>query len=151
MDIEEGFIDLGYELFGDKKNSSIQFQMGNVLEKSTVEMLQKLETWDIIYSSSVIHLLDKKQVELLLHNIYTLLGKAGIFFGQTTGLKEPQERLEKSGRRYYLHSKESLQKEFESAGFKNIEIDVKDHEKYTDEDKQTFYENRDTLFFYSEK
>lgn len=151
LDLENKFIELGYELFDDWQSNKIHFTTGNILEEETVERIRTQEHWDVIYSSSVIHLLGKKDVEILLQNIYSLLSEGGIFFGQTTGLKVPQERLEKSGRRYYLHSKDSLQYELGKAGFRNIQIEVKEHEKYSEKDKQDFYEHRDTIFFYVQK
>lgn len=151
LDLENGFIELGYELFNDKEATTIHFLTGNILEKETVETLQKDETWDIIYSSSVIHLLEKTEIIILLQHVYDLLPNGGIFFGQTTGLKEPQERLEKSGRRRYLHSKNSLLKEFEAVGYRDVKIEVREHDRNINNEENLFNGQRNLLYFYAQK
>ena len=150
LELEQRFIDLGYELFADRQKNKITFLIGNILDETIVKAFNSMNQFDIVYSSSVIHLLEKEEIKQLLKNVLTLLEERGIFFGQTTGLKEPQEQFKPSGQKIYLHSKKSLQQELKNAGFKNIKIEVKDHDHYTENNNHSHDSHRYMLFFYCE-
>ena len=151
LDIEKGFVNLGYDLFNDKKTNKMTFIIGNILDKDFIQRMNLPTNFDIVYSSSVIHLLDNEQVKQFLSNIYTILRENGIFFGQTTGLPEPQEIQEASGRHYFLHSGDSLKEELKKIGLKVIKIQVKKRESYSEKEKIRHYSNRDTIFFKCQK
>ncbi len=127
LDIEDTFINLGYELFNDRNTNKMTFLTGNIVDSNIIDLLNLEQKFDIIYSSAVIHLLDKEEISELLTNLYKILKKGGVFFGQTTGLSEPHLILDSSSKPRFLHSKDSLQKEFEIHGFTNIRINVTDH------------------------
>ena len=151
LDIEKGFINLGYNLFNDKNTNKMTFIIGNILDKDFIQQMKLESSFDIAYSSSVIHLLDNQQVKQFLSNSYRIVREMGVFFGQTTGLPEPREIQEASGRHYFLHSGDSLKEELKKIGFKEIKIQVKKHESYSEKEKIIHYSNRDTIYFKCQK
>lgn len=146
LDIQNTFINLGYELFNDKDHNNMTFLTGNILENSIIDELNLQEKFDIVYSSSVIHLLDKREISQYLKNIKRITKKGGIFFGQTTGLSEPRCLIDSSSIPRYLHSKGSLQSEFEINGFSNVRINVTEHSHH-----ENSSQNRKMLYFFCNK
>lgn len=150
LDVEKDFIELGYELFNDSETNEMTFYVDNILEKSTIDKLHIKEKFAIIYSSSVIHLLNKEEIEKFLISVYAILQTNGIFFGQTTGLASPQQLSDSRGKERYLHSKESLFEEFEAHGFRNVRIELQEHKTNL---RRKGGENRTrfTMYFYCSK
>ena len=68
----------------------VTFFIGNILDRNELSRLNLIESFDIIYSGSVVHLLAEQDIKKLFSNIYKTLQPGGIFFGQTTGLETPQ-------------------------------------------------------------
>ena len=151
LDIEKGFVNLGYDLFNDKDTNKMTFIIGDILKKSFIQQMNLQSNFDIVYSSSVIHLLDNQQVKQFLSNINTILNENGTFFGQTTGLPEPQEIIEASGRQYFLHSGDSLKAELKKIGFIDIKIQVQKRESSSEKEKIIHYSNRDIIYFKCQK
>lgn len=151
IDIENTFINLGFDLFNDKNTNIINFLTGNILDKMIIDQLHLRNKFDIIYSSAVIHLLNKEDIQKLIGNIFSLLKPEGIFFGQTTGLSLSAEINDSSGKKRFLHSKESLRDEFLTQGFKKIEIEVREHETHGDHGTQTNSMKRKMLYFECKK
>ena len=151
LDIEQEFINLGYELFGDKSSSKITFITTNILDIEKFHQLKEKMTFDIIYTSAVIHLLNKDDIRSLLTNINSLLSKGCIFYGQTTGLKNPENIQDNFGRIRYLHSKDSLEKEFNEVGFRYIRVTSIQRSLMEDKSSNTHSVDWKMLFFYCEK
>ena len=151
LDIEQEFINLGYELFGDKSSNQITFITTNILDMQQFHQLKEKLSVNIIYTSAVIHLLNKDDIRSLLANINTLLSEGGIFFGQTTGLKNPGNIQDNSGRSRYLHSKDSLKNELHKVGFRNIQVTSVQRSLIETNSSNAHSVNRDMIFFYCEK
>lgn len=153
LELENRFIELGYDLFNDRASNKMTFLTGNILDIAVIDQLNLQNKFDIIYSSAVIHLLNKDDIKKLIQNIYNFLKPNGIFFGQTSGLSEPHEIEDSTGKSRYLHSKESLEAEFINQGFKKVEIEVREHEShgnYSNHGTQTDV-RRKRLYFYCKK
>lgn len=131
LESEQSFVDLGFELFGDRDRLGESFVTGNIFDPRIISELLELTTtgkkkqfrqeegFDIIHSGSVLHLLDYSKTRLLLRRIHTLLKCDGVFFGRTTGMSQP--RLSESR---YLHSPESLKSLMLELGFSKVKIRV---------------------------
>jgi len=142
IELEENFIQAGYQLFGDaqkmKENNIMHiFDIFSLLsddnktESSSSKIIQK-NKFDIIYCGSVYHLLDEQHCQSLSKIIYSLLSPKGILFGRTGGipsekLKEiSKEKKELSGpwKSRFLYSECSLKTLFETSGFVDVEVVV---------------------------
>ncbi len=150
LDIEKDFVQLGFDLFDDEKTNKMTFYIDNILDEQTIEKLQLREKFNIVYSSSVIHLLNKEETKSFLSNVYTVLKTNGIFFGQTTGLAIPQYVSDSYGKIRFIHSKESLQEELEEFSFTDIQVSVQS--RIPDIDKKEEKESqRKMMYFYATK
>ncbi|MHA2250544.1 MAG: methyltransferase domain-containing protein [Candidatus Kariarchaeaceae archaeon] len=147
MDQSEEFIQLGYELFNDKKELQVKFHQCNIVE-SHDDLSDKFQsTFDIIHAGSLLHLLSKEENIIVVKKVHQMLKDGGMFFGRAVGRHKPITMHIEEGLRY-LYSPESLKQHLLDHGFSEIEVDVADTEAPLGERSD---ETHLTMFFYAKK
>lgn len=91
LDINRESIDLGFDLYRDRKEMEHLFIVAGTFPFGP-------EEFDTLYSASVIHVIaDEKDFLQYLANAYAALRPGGVLFGSTLGLAEGTVRSEKRG------------------------------------------------------
>ena len=118
-DLEQSFLDIGYELFLDKSTSKITFISANILDADS--NLNNLNgRIDIVYAASFLHLFNWEQCMRTCRHIIGLLKAqpGSLFFGRQLGNVEPGElvsRFDPSKSRY-KHNGESFKRLWRDLG-----------------------------------
>lgn len=109
IDLETGFIELGYELFQDKHKLKAQFMQSDALNITVGSALQGLRgTFDYIHLGMILHLLERSEQQLLFENCIQLLKPEaqtfilGTAVGDVEGVQTPPGP--------FLHSDETFRK-----------------------------------------
>jgi hypothetical protein len=80
MDIEQCYIDCGYDLFKDNRNTCpIQFIIDNLFTFEKTHVL--CNTISIVHTGSVLHLFDLDQITQFIHKATWLLKPGGVLVG----------------------------------------------------------------------
>jgi SAM-dependent methyltransferase len=112
FDIDWNSIELGFDLYKDRPNMKSIFIVAK-------EPRFKDETFDIVYSGSVLHTMKKMSlVNLYLDRTRDMLKAGGILFGSTLGSFRPMNQE----KRTTFLTKKSFQLLLRKKGFKNIDI-----------------------------
>lgn len=111
-ELKPEFIELGFELFRDRKTLENNFTTGDFLSSEKAGLQEK--SFDLIYAGSFIHLFEwDLQVKALINAVSLLKHKSGsTIFGRQTGRKV-SERLAHPASytgHAFFHNKESFQK-----------------------------------------
>jgi predicted TPR repeat methyltransferase len=131
VDIENTFIELGFDLFNDKERLHEYFHVLDIFSKKTWPDIFHMQLFNIIYSGSVVHLLDEEQSKQFVAIVKDLLVDGGIFFGRMVGSQvefAPKDSGSKTPQLRYIHSVESFRKTLEQYKFKNIQIELGESE-----------------------
>ena len=112
LDVVDGFIKLGYELFNDAEQvPNSRFMIHNLLDSIPPELEGKL---DVIFASAFFHLFDRdEQVTVTKHTVALLKPRRGsVLFGHQLGYSKGQAKYDMPvpGGVCYLHDPESFQK-----------------------------------------
>lgn len=135
IDINSTLIERGFELYDDKETMKDCFDVGDALSTKYED-----NSFNIIFSGSVIHVL-KKKIEAIKYfkEAYRLLSKpTGILFGRTLGENKEQET-----EYLYITTPEKLREYLTSTEFNDIDIQI---EERTKEKK---YEPKFMLYFFA--
>eukprot|EP01120_Amphizonella_sp_Union-15-10_P016780 TRINITY_DN9055_c0_g1_i1.p1 TRINITY_DN9055_c0_g1~~TRINITY_DN9055_c0_g1_i1.p1 ORF type:complete len:254 (+),score=28.25 TRINITY_DN9055_c0_g1_i1:96-857(+) len=127
------FLEFGFELFGDKELLQNRFIVSDFLVDNLAKRLTENNfpiSFDVIYASSILHLLTDEECKQFLKLAFSLLNPGGIFFGQSVGASTPVlvNRERKSNSLGYLQSPQSLTVLMEQSGFSDIMIHWKDRQ-----------------------
>lgn len=121
LDIDQAFIDRGYELFLDRDKLSSQFIIADLFSSPSTELIDRLGGGvNIIYAASFFNLFNWDQQILLASHVIKLLKlKAGsMILGRQLGNLEPGEypHLKMDGTTTYWHNIESWKKLWAEVG-----------------------------------
>jgi SAM-dependent methyltransferase len=158
IDITSKFIELGFELY-DVQPFDPKFYSGDItnilvnsgqLQRVYPEKLGELvelesfqNRFDIIFASSVLHLLEKTVVQQFMKSVRQMLLPGGCFVGRVVGGQEEEYLSLSSGLRTIFTS-ESLNRFLSESGFTKIEIINKKVERLK---RMTDTESYGTLMF----
>lgn len=113
-ELNAGFIDLGYELFGDRGSLESLVVTANILEPIAGSPLQELEgTLDVVQLGMILHLFTWEQQITAFENAIRLLkpGKTGtLIIGQASGNVDGVATGGAWGRSTFKHNVESFEK-----------------------------------------
>lgn len=115
-DIEERFIQLGYDLFADSQSLEATFVQGDVFSSDFLK--QYHGKVDIIYLGSFLHLFDEAKQRIVAQHIKKILrpGK-GMVFGRHLGANQGGPfRMESLGWDLYRHDSQTIQALFQTPG-----------------------------------
>ena len=120
IDIEERFMELGYDLFLDRSKFAGQFFAVDLLNVADEEKLKEIkESLDIIYISSFLHLFPYGSQYSACVKLSSLLKSKGLILGRQIGSRRnPGEKEKKSrpGENSYFHDEESFTRMWEDVG-----------------------------------
>ncbi|KAI1172928.1 methyltransferase [Nemania sp. FL0916] len=120
-ELRQGFIDLGYELFRDKKTLASKMYQANVLDDSSVGPWPQLEgTFDVVNFSMVLHVFPRdEQISMFERGVKVLkTEKLGTtILGTACGGDEPSVEMW-YGTPVMIHNPETFQKLIEEVGEK---------------------------------
>jgi SAM-dependent methyltransferase len=115
FDIDWNSIDIGLDLYRDKEDIQDVFVV-------TTAFPFNRESFDIVYSGSVLHTLKQKdRISNYLNNAYNVLKHDGILFGSALGADNHYSVLDEDARLILLTEKE-LQILLKGAGFTDIKV-----------------------------
>ena len=117
FDKDSRFINLGYDLFQDKKKLKATFVVGDILASSGLEPLRGQIT--IVHATSFFHLFDWKQQLQIGKALVELLKpgtKNGLVYGRQAGVETRGRELPGIGGATFLHDKESFQQLWNEIG-----------------------------------
>jgi len=130
IDVNDGYWNLGFEMFGDKDILKVNTLFTDVSAKSFGEEHSDLTNkFNFVYTGAVLHVFAKDEAEQFVQNIYNLLVSGGTYFGScATALEATQttEPTPKKDKLRYLHSPESLEELLKSVGFTNVQTTIID-------------------------
>jgi SAM-dependent methyltransferase len=122
VDIEETFINVGFDLFQDKNKFEATFFLGNFLKDSDPFQIQKHGQYDYVYCGSVFHLLSNfEETKILASRAYEAIKSGGVFFGRTTGVQNDYSEGN-VGQLRFLHCAKSLKELLELVGFTSVSV-----------------------------
>ena len=91
VDLEPGFLELGFEMFRDEARLKSNFFTADLLAnpKEPETLVASLEphrhAFDYVYAGSVLHLFDESDIILFCKRVRQLLKPGGVFFGRNVG------------------------------------------------------------------
>eukprot|EP01119_Soliformovum_irregulare_P021855 TRINITY_DN7354_c0_g1_i2.p2 TRINITY_DN7354_c0_g1~~TRINITY_DN7354_c0_g1_i2.p2 ORF type:complete len:179 (+),score=35.19 TRINITY_DN7354_c0_g1_i2:323-859(+) len=121
IDLEQGFIDLGFDLFEDRDRLQKCFTVGTILGDG---LPYEKEEFDVIYCGSVFHLFNEEDGIKLAQNILPCLKKGGILYGRTVGSSKDEPFEGDMGPRSqlrWMHTPTSLDAMLVKVGFATSE------------------------------
>lgn len=105
-------------------NRGIQFYCGDICGDSFTGKYGESQIfeqeYDLIFSGSLLHLLDESQVMLVMQRVASALVSGGIFIGRVVVREE--DTVNESDYYSYLHTLKSFQKLLDDNGFTNVEL-----------------------------
>lgn len=113
-DIEGRFIELGYELFRDRRSLKAKFSTGSIFDEDF--LIDRHGKVDMIYLGSFLHLFSRTQQRLIVAKLEKLLvPKPGaLVFGRNSGAETGGEfRMESLGWNLYRHSNDTIKELWE--------------------------------------
>eukprot|EP00871_Galdieria_phlegrea_P005772 jgi/Galph1/682/GphlegSOOS_G5304.1 len=126
IDVSDTFVDLGYELFEDRKELGSCFEVKNVMDEDFISVAKsKLPQVDIVVATLVLHVIPN-DIKEFIHKTYQLLSPfKGVFIGETVGLDSDEEKpiyFERLGSPRYCYTKRSLEILLKEGGFRQVDI-----------------------------
>jgi len=121
MELEQGFIDLGFELFRDKKKFQGAMIAANVLDSSFDSLFEAMAgRFEVVHAASFFHLADwDLQVQVAIKILKMMKDQIGVIvMGRQVGSTNPRSHAAHSGHMRYLHDPTSLQKQWDEIGEK---------------------------------
>lgn len=118
-ELEQGFLDLGYDLFRDKETFGAHFMVADVFDKQGE--LGKLEgKMDVVHLGLFLHLFNlEKQVEVCELVVGLLKPEKGVLIiGQQIGMLEAREEAREGDRKIFKHNVESFKRMWVEIGEK---------------------------------
>ncbi|KAI0127399.1 hypothetical protein BJ170DRAFT_683243 [Xylariales sp. AK1849] len=119
-DLEQGFIDAGYEMFRDEDKLKATFIVGDVLKEGGDERLNVLDgRINILHTASFFHLFTwDDQVKAAKRIIRFLKPEdpKAVIFGRQVGNEDPGTQKGPRGQTRYLHNGESWQRLWDEVG-----------------------------------
>ena len=126
VDIQQEFIDLGYELFKDKDTLQSEFIAADIFNTETTNPLAKLDDRvDIIHASSFFHLFGWEDQKKIARRVVKLLRarKGSLLVGRQVGDENPGEKVRRSGTgSRYRHNADSWRTMWNEVG-KEVGVD----------------------------
>jgi len=110
LDVVPDYWQLGNQLYGD---TPCRFLQKDIAKPTSLDDLPQV---DVVYTSAVLHVLQKDQTFHLVSNIFKLLRPGGFYFGGTIGSEPEGFWLHDR----WLHSETSLKELLESVGFVDV-------------------------------
>jgi hypothetical protein len=119
VDLRQGFIDLGYDLFLDRGTLSTTFIVANVFDISKLK--EAVGRVDVIHVGSFLHLFSWEKQREASSQISKLLKRSvgSLIVGNQVGSTEPGEHLLKAGsaETMFRHNKSSFEKLWSEVGY----------------------------------
>lgn len=125
-DIEESFMQLGYELFEDRNSLEATFIPGSVFEDDF--LVQYHGKVDIVYMGSFLHLFNEAKQRIIVGHLQKLLRprKGSMVFGRHLGAEKGGPfRMESLGWDLYRHDPETISNLFQQERVADQEIEWK--------------------------
>ena len=123
FDLEDGFIELGYELFRDREVLKATFASGNILEDPTSAEGRRLskfvDSMDIIFCSSFLHCFDWDDMVVAAKRLisFTRPRAGSLIIGKQLGSGSPGSyKMSTSTGTMFRHDPGSMRKMWEEAG-----------------------------------
>lgn len=87
VELEAGFVDVGYELFGDRDTLKTKFVVGNILDDDGIVLRELGGQFDVVQLAMILHLFTwEQQVRVFKHAIRLLKPDGGgTIIGQAAG------------------------------------------------------------------
>jgi hypothetical protein len=117
-DLQQNFIDLGYELFKDRETLSSQFVAGDMLNPADEGLRQLDGKMTMVHAQSFFHLFDRNQQLAVAQRIVGFIKpgtKNAMVYGRHIGSIKPGE-MRTSRRTWFLHDQGSFQKLWDEVG-----------------------------------
>lgn len=129
IDLVEEFVQLGFDLFGDKENCQMNFFGGNILESMELKTFDEttdivkfndLPPFDIVHAGSVLHLLTPQEALKFSELISRALSDDGLFIGRLAfSLDESEQPV---GHLRFTPREATFKQTMEEAGFSSIQV-----------------------------
>ena len=121
IELEQPFIDLGFDLFRDKEKFQGAMIAANILDPSMEALFETMKgRFEVVHAASFFHLADwEKQVAAAVKIVAMMRENPGVMVvGRQIGNVKPGEYPARSGRPRYLHDAESWRRMWDEVGEK---------------------------------
>lgn len=120
-DIQQGFLDLGYELFKDRDTFQAQFIAGDLLSPETAAFESMLGKIDIIHAAALFHLFgweDQVKLGTRLVQFFKPEARDAMIVGRQIGTFAPMDLAShrKQGSGWYRHNMQTWQQLWDEVG-----------------------------------
>ncbi|KAF9875975.1 hypothetical protein CkaCkLH20_06421 [Colletotrichum karsti] len=119
-DLQQKFLDIGYDLFRDRDRFNATLVAGNALDPADPGLEVLDGQVSIVWANAFFHLFDWEQQVRVAERIVKFLKpgiRDGLIFGRHLGSTEPKGS-ENEGRKRYLHDQSSFQRLWDEVGAK---------------------------------